>query len=126
MIRIMHNMNAIGFNIRKIREKKGYSQDYMAQELEISQASYARLESEETKLSIDRLLKIAEILKTDITEFFGESKLIIQNQTNNEGAYGNGYVQNLHVANKEIYEKLILAQKEEISFLKSLLKKSDL
>ena len=74
------------------------------------------MESEETKLSIYRLLKIAEILKTDMTEFFGESTLIILNQTNNDGAYGNGYVQNLHVENKEIYEKLILAQKEEISF----------
>ncbi len=51
-----------------------------------------------------------------MTEFFGESTLIILNQTNNDGAYGNGYVQNLHVENKEIYEKLILAQKEEISF----------
>jgi len=32
----------------------------------ISQASYARIESEESKLTVDRLLEISAILETDI------------------------------------------------------------
>ncbi len=63
-------MNSIGLNIRRIREQKGVSQEYVASRLDISQASYARLESEETKITVERLLKISEILETDITEFF--------------------------------------------------------
>ncbi|WGU68305.1 helix-turn-helix transcriptional regulator [Capnocytophaga canimorsus] len=63
-------MNKIGFNIRKIREQKGYSQEYLANQLNISQASYARLENQDTKITVDRLFQIAEILKTEVTDFF--------------------------------------------------------
>lgn len=117
----MHFMNNIGFSIRKVREEKGLSQDYMAAQLDISQASYARIENEETKITVARLYKIAEVLKTDITDFFNGSKLNIQTQNNNEGSYGNGYVQNLHIENKEVYEKLIKSKDEQIALLKSLL-----
>ncbi|MDY3317043.1 helix-turn-helix transcriptional regulator [Riemerella anatipestifer] len=100
-------MNKIGVNIRRLRERKGFSQEYVEQELNISQASYARLENENTKVTVERLSKIAEILETDITEFFNENRLSIQTQNNYEGSYGNGYVQNLHIENKEATQKLI-------------------
>jgi transcriptional regulator with XRE-family HTH domain len=123
IIRIMKN---IGLNIKRVREQKGYSQDFMATKLNISQASYARIESQETKLSIDRLQEIANVLDTNIFAFLDTSKLTIQTQTNNEGAYGNGYVENLHVENKEIAQKLVQALenenlhlKTEIEFLRS-------
>lgn len=121
-------MDNIGFNIRKIREQKGFSQEYMANVLNISQASYARMESEETKITVERLQKIAEILETSVIDFFNSDKFTIHNQ-NYEGAYGNGYVQNLNVENKEATEKLIKSYEirikekdEQIAFLKSLIK----
>lgn len=52
----------IGDKIRKIREAKDYSQEYMAAKLHISQPSYARIESGGTRLSTERLEKIAELL----------------------------------------------------------------
>jgi len=91
-------MNNIGFNIKRIRDQKGYSQEFIASRLNISQATYARMENQEIKISIDRLQKIADVLETDISTFLESSKVTIQNQTNNEGAYGNGYVENLHIA----------------------------
>lgn len=123
-------MNNLGFNIRKIREQKGFSQEYMANELDISQASYARLENEDTKITVERLQKIAEILETNIIDFFNTDKFIIHNQ-NYEGSYGgNSYVQNLNVENKETTAKLITSYEErlkekdeQIHFLKSLLDK---
>ena len=106
-------MNNVGLNIRKLREKRGFSQEYMAAKLGVAQASYARMENAETKITIERLGKIAELLETDITELFDSSRLVVQSQTNNEGAYGNhGYVENLHIEHKETYEKLI-AQYEQ-------------
>ena len=36
---------AIGINIRKIRELKGLSQEYMASQLSLSQRAYSKLES---------------------------------------------------------------------------------
>jgi len=112
-------MSNIGFNIKRIREQKGYSQEFMASQLDISQATYARLESEETKLPIDRLQKIATILETDILAFLDSSKLSIYNQTNAEGAYGNGYIENLYVENKETLKKLIQTLEDENKYLKT-------
>jgi len=114
-------------NIKRIREQKGYPQAYMAAKLDISQASYARIESQQANLNIDRLQKIAEILETDISNLTGASKITIQNQTNHEGAYGNGHVENLYLENRETTNKLIqtlenenLHLKKEIDFLRSL------
>lgn len=122
-------MDSIGFTIRKIREKKGFSQEYMASVLDISQASYARLENEETKITIERLQKIAEILETNIIDFFNTDRYIIHNQ-NYDNAYGNAYVHNLTIDNKETTQKLIASYEErlkekdeQILFLKSLLEK---
>ena len=41
----MHEMNIVA-NIKQIRELKNFTQEYMAHEIGISQASYSRLENE--------------------------------------------------------------------------------
>lgn len=114
-------MNKIGFNIRKIRESKGFSQDYMANVLDISQASYARLENEDTKVTVDRLYKIAEILETNIIDFFDADRITIQSQNNYDGSYG--LVQNLTIENKEILDKLIKSKDEQIGLLQKVIDK---
>lgn len=116
-------MNNTGFNIRKQRKKKGFSQEYMANLLNISQASYARLENEETKITVDRLYKIAEILDSNIIDFLDVDRMIIQTQNNTDGAFGNGYVQNLHIENKEILEKLLQSKDEQIAVLNKIIDK---
>jgi len=52
----------IGHKIRKIRELRNYKQEYMAEKLGISQVSYSRIESGQTKLDLRRLQNIAKIL----------------------------------------------------------------
>lgn len=117
-------MDNIGFNIRKIREQKGFSQEYMANVLNISQASYARMENEETKITVERLQKIAEILETSIIDFFNNDRYIIHNQ-NYDSAYGNAYVHNLTIENKEATEKLIASYEERIKEYQERLKEKD-
>lgn len=114
-------MNNTGFNIRKQREKKGFSQEYMANSLDISQASYARLENEDTKVTVERLYKIAEILELNISEFLDIDKVSIHTQNNSDNA--NGYVQNLHIESKEIYEKLIQSKDEQIALLQKTIER---
>jgi len=125
-------MNNIGYKIKRIREQKGYSQEFMASQLDITQPTYARLESQETDLSINRLQKIAAILDTDILTFLDSSRISIQSQTNSEGAYGNGYVENLYIENKEMLNKVIQTLenenrhlKKEIEYLRSIVKTSN-
>ncbi len=114
-------MNKIGFNIRKMREAKGFSQDYMANVLDISQASYARLENEDTKITVERLYRISEILEKNIIDFFDVDKLAIQNQNNYDNS--NGVVQNLHIENQEVYDKLIQSKNEQILLLNKIIEK---
>ena len=127
--KIIPIMKDVVANIVKIRKQKGYTQENMADEMQMTQATYSRIESGEAKLTLERLQEIADILKTDITTFFDSSKISIQNQTNNEGAYGNGYVENLIIENKETVNKLIQTLenenrhlKNEIEFLRSMIK----
>ena len=112
-------MNNIASNIKRIREEKGYSQEYMATQLNTTQATYARMESQKTKFKIDWLQPIADILDTDASAFLDSSKLTIQNQTNNEGSYGNGYIENLHLENKESTKKIIQTLEDKVQHLKS-------
>ena len=109
-------MNKIVSNVRRIREQKGYSQEYMAIKLGIKQPSYARIENQQASLSIEQLQKIADILETDISAFLDASKISIQNQTNNNDACG--YVENLHIENKETTKKLIQTLEDHIQLLK--------
>jgi transcriptional regulator with XRE-family HTH domain len=52
-------------NIRKIREYRNYTQEYLAAKLRISQNAYSKIELGHTKITIDRLFRIADILEVD-------------------------------------------------------------
>ena len=52
--------------IRRIRLEKSFSQEYMANELGISQSQYGKIENGVVKLSYERLQKIARVLEADI------------------------------------------------------------
>ena len=54
-----------GTKIRKQRQTKGYSQDYMASQLGISQNAYSKIESDQTNVKANTLERIAEILEVD-------------------------------------------------------------
>ncbi|PBQ32152.1 hypothetical protein CNR22_10330 [Sphingobacteriaceae bacterium] len=51
-----------GFFIKKIRESHNYSQEYMAVQLNITQAAYSKLESDKSNLSIEKLIRICRVL----------------------------------------------------------------
>ena len=54
--------------IRFIRVYKGYSQEYMAYKLGISQRAYSKIERGETKMTVFRLNQICKLLEIDINE----------------------------------------------------------
>ncbi|WP_231425553.1 helix-turn-helix domain-containing protein [Pedobacter sp. Leaf250] len=54
-------------NIRKIREYRDYTQDYLAAKLKISQNAYSKIELGYSKLTIDRLFQISTILEVEVT-----------------------------------------------------------
>jgi len=84
----------IGNNIKQIRELKNYTQEYVADEIEVSQSTYSRIENGTAPIKIDTLQRIAEVLDVDLntllstTNNFHFNKAAFQcgfihNQTNN-------------------------------------------
>lgn len=53
----------IGKKIRQIRLMRGYSQEYMAVSLMVSQKAYSKYESGQTRMTLSLLEKIATILE---------------------------------------------------------------
>ncbi|QEC52054.1 helix-turn-helix protein [Anseongella ginsenosidimutans] len=59
-------------NIRVLRQERKYSQEYMAFRLTFSQNAYSKLERGLTRLTLERLAQIAEILGTTLSELIKE------------------------------------------------------
>jgi transcriptional regulator with XRE-family HTH domain len=88
-LHIIYAKMNIGNNIKQIRELKKYSQEYVAQELGISQSSYARIENGTVIPRIDRLQRIAEILEIDVSFLLNTTNTfsIVFNATANQSGY---------------------------------------
>jgi transcriptional regulator with XRE-family HTH domain len=65
---IFVNMKKILENIRTLRESKGYSQDYMAVLMGITQSAYARFERGATKTDLQTISSIAQVLKMNLID----------------------------------------------------------
>lgn len=58
----------VGNKIRKIRELRNLTQEYIAYQLDISQAAYHKIESDKTNITLNRLEEIAVILEVSVIE----------------------------------------------------------
>ena len=116
-------MEKIINKIREIRKDRGYSHEYMAHLLDISQVAYSKIEKNETKLTVERLFKIAEILEAKIGDILDIKADKVYKQDLKDNSIGHQEIQNMYQDNKEVYEKLIASKDEQIALLKSLLDK---
>ncbi len=115
-------MEKIIEKIAQQRSKKGYTFENMAYELNITPAAYRKIETGETKLSVERLMKISEILNEDLSSLLDiDTKNVFNNQSNE----GNGYVEVINNDYKDIikdiketYDKVIQSKDEQIKMLK--------
>lgn len=67
------------------RNKKGYSQEYMAQQLSMDTASYHRREKGMTKISSREWLKLAQILELPMEEIQDRESPILVTSTDISG-----------------------------------------
>ena len=61
-------MDTISDKIRHIRELKNFTQDYMAQQLGMTQAGYSRIEMGATDVSYSKLIDIAKVLDVKVED----------------------------------------------------------
>lgn len=68
-------IKAIAANIRNKREYRNYTQEYLAFKLNISQNAYSKIELGYTKITVERLFQIADVLEFDVVELLQPTNL---------------------------------------------------
>ncbi len=120
--------NHIGRKIARIRELRGMKQETLAEELGISQQSVSTLEKSETleDKKLEEIAKALGVTKEGIENFSEESVLnIISNSFHDQSALN--AILNQPTFNPidkvvELYERLVQAEKDKVSYLEKLLK----
>lgn len=113
----------IGDKIRKVRELKGFTQDFMAGKLEMSQRAYSKIENNDIKLDWGRIEDISKILDIEPTDLVSFDDSLVFNNCTQSGkfqVFNNNFPDEL----KKSYENRIDHLEKEILFLRGLLEKS--
>lgn len=128
---------SVNEKIRKIREAKDWSQEQMAEKLDMSLNGYAKIERGESKIYLDKLEQIAQVFDIDVIELMQSDgkNICFQIESPLGSVYqGGGETQMLieierlklelsHAREKESLLTKMLDQKDsEIQALKDLLK----
>jgi transcriptional regulator with XRE-family HTH domain len=71
-----YQVKAVAANIRNKREDLNYTQEYLAAKLNISQNAYSKIELGYTKITVERLFQIAEILDADLMELINTNNAV--------------------------------------------------
>lgn len=108
----------LGSKIRKIRELKGFSQEYMAHKLSISQRAYSKLERNEIKIDWDRINEISDVLEVNPIDLINFDDNLIFNNCTQSGKFEN-FVNHYPDKLIEVLENQISDLKVEIEFLRS-------
>ena len=114
----------VGEKIKKIRELKNYTQEYVANSLGMTQSAYSKIEKGDSDISYSKLEKVAEILQLRPEDIISFNEHLVFNVMHNQN--GNGLVINQYADEvKILYERLLQEQKEryetEIRYLKERL-----
>lgn len=108
----------LGENIRKIRELRGVSQQFIADALSISQKNISRIETGQSSPTFNTLVRISSILEVDLKVILDfDEKFVFNNVIHNQNggefvAYNNTEVEKI----EKLYEKL-LTEKDQIILL---------
>lgn len=98
----------IGNKIKKLREIKGLTREYMAAELKMSISSYSRMERDEVSITLGKLQQVSEVLELNYLDILSFDEKQIFNFINNLN-YTNAqrYIQNQkHIHSPRLIEEL--------------------
>ena len=105
--------------IKKIRELKNVSQEFVATQLGLSIRAYSKIETGETQLTINRLNEISKALGIDPIEVLGFDDKQVFNNCKQDGYIGINHI-NLPEKLIQQYEKTIAVLEDVVRLLKSL------
>jgi transcriptional regulator with XRE-family HTH domain len=115
-------MEKIGSNLRKLRELKNISQEFIANKLELSIKSYSNIENNVTKITLERLTQICEILEIHPQAMMNfDSEKIIQTLNNSHIVSSSDINIEMPEKERQQYEHRIKDLHKEIDFLRKAL-----
>ncbi|MCH7409921.1 helix-turn-helix transcriptional regulator [Belliella sp. DSM 111904] len=98
--------------MRILRESKDFSQEYVANVLDINQKTYSNLESGKTKLTLERIKQLAEFYHIK-PEYFLSNQLPIINYNNSK----------INSQDSELFPNLLDTQKAKLFYEKIIFEK---
>lgn len=112
-----------GEKIKKLREIRGYSQEFMAVKLKISQEQYSYLENKQKNIPHDKVEQIAFLLGVSVEFLINFDPLNLVSNTNNKLKEGTIDIQEelikSHEHERNAFLQLIERLKKEIEQLRN-------
>lgn len=75
----MLKLEILGKKLKIIREQLGFSQEFVARELDLNRQAIIGIESGKRKVDSFELFKLAEIYRVSVSDIMSESKLAVPN-----------------------------------------------
>jgi len=124
----MENTNKEKFKanrIKVLRESLGYSQEYVASQLSITQQALSRIEQNPENATLNRLKELSLILGVSLTSLIGEEDAYILQNFQQQGGQASTvmYITGISENERKAYENHIKDLKEQLFLLSDLLKK---
>ncbi len=117
-------MVTYGSKIRKYRTEKGYTQEFMANQLGISQNAYHKIESGQTQVKAQTLEQIADVLEVDRTKLLnGEGGKYKVRQSNHDQSTGHLDIheEESFIEERKVWQALEKSLRETIESQKQLI-----
>ncbi|KMQ67214.1 DNA-binding protein [Chryseobacterium sp. FH2] len=113
----------LGEKLEKARINKNFTQEYLAEVLNVSQKTYSNFENDKSKPGFSQVKDIAEVLDVSALDFLSGDGITV-NQNHNEVAIAQNYAA-INASEKliEQYEQRLKDKDTEIAYLKQLLEK---
>ena len=71
--------------VRMLREGIGYSQEYVAKKLNITQQAYSKLEKNPNNATLERLRELSKVLGVSVNAIVGDDDMYIQQNFHQQG-----------------------------------------
>ncbi|MFT4152746.1 helix-turn-helix domain-containing protein [Parafilimonas sp.] len=105
----------LGQKIKLLREYRNFTQQYMADELGISQNAYSKIELNKSKLNVNIAEHIANILQISLADLLNKNDPVISfNESNLDKSFDHKQLE----IQKSFYEKRISILEAELDTLK--------
>ncbi len=87
--------------IRMLREGIGFSQEYVANKLNITQQAYSKLEKNPDSATLERLNQLSEVLGVKINSIVGDDDMYIQQNFHQQGGNASTVMYLTGIADRE-------------------------